>query len=110
MLHSLYPHILTRCALMLAETREAPNVFKQIFVEHWDGFTRVYPRYNKPYYDGLVDTMLGCGNPDKIGYMEYRCLHCGQGTHRVAMRCQSSLCLRCAKVYVDNWPRRAITA
>jgi hypothetical protein len=38
-----------------------------------------------------------------MGYREYRCLHCGQGTHRVAMSCKSSLCLRCAKVYVDNW-------
>src|SRR5215471_1254570 len=79
------------------------NVFQQIFVEHWDGFKHVYPRYNTPYYDGLVDKMLGCGNPEKIGYREYRCLHCGQGTHRVAMSCKSALCLRCAKVYVDTW-------
>jgi hypothetical protein len=28
---------------------------------------------------------------------------CGQGKHLVAMSCKSSLCLRCAKVYVDNW-------
>ena len=35
--------------------------------------------------------------------IEYRCLQCGQGKHRVAMSCQSSLCLRCAKVSVDNW-------
>jgi Transposase zinc-binding domain len=35
--------------------------------------------------------------------MEYRCLHCGQGKHVVAMSCKSSLCLRCAKVAVDNW-------
>ena len=47
--------------------------------------------------------MLGCGNPDKMGYIEYRCLHCGEGKHRVAMSCKSSLCLRCAKVYVDHW-------
>ncbi len=38
-----------------------------------------------------------------MGYLAYRCLHCGQGTHRVAMRCKSSLCLRCAKVHVDHW-------
>ena len=38
-----------------------------------------------------------------MGYIAYRCLSCGQGTHRVAMSCKSSLCLRCAKVYVDNW-------
>jgi Transposase zinc-binding domain/Putative transposase len=46
--------------------------------------------------------MLGCGNPEKMGYIAYRCLHCGAGTHRVAMSCKSSLCLRCAKVSVDH--------
>jgi len=88
---------------MLAAPSQDWNVFQQIFAEHWDGFTRVYPRYDTPYYDGLVDKMLGCGNPEKMGYIDYRCLHCGQGQHRVAMSCKSSLCLRCAKVYVDNW-------
>jgi Putative transposase/Transposase zinc-binding domain len=88
---------------MIAEAPPAWNVFKQIFTEHWDGFTHVHPRYNTPYYASLVDKMLGCGNPAKMGYIAYRCLHCGQGQHRVAMSCKSSLCLRCAKVYVDNW-------
>jgi hypothetical protein len=88
---------------MLAAPSQDWNVFKQIFGEHWDGFTRVYPRYNTRYYAGLVDKMLRCGNPDQMGYIEYRCLHCGQGKHLVAMSCKSSLCLRCAKVYVDNW-------
>ena len=88
---------------MIAAPSQDWNIFKQIFVEHWDGFTRVYPRYHTRYYDGLVDKMLRCGNPDKIGSIEYRCLPCGQGEHLVAMSCQLSLCLRCAKVYVDNW-------
>ncbi len=88
---------------MMAAPSQDWNLFQQIFVEHWDGFKRVYPRYDKRYYDARVDKMLGCGNPDKMGYTEYRCLHCGEGTHRVAMSCKSSLCLRCAKVYVDNW-------
>ena len=59
--------------------------------------------HQTPYYDGLVAKMLACGHPEKIGYIEYRCLHCGQGKHLVAMSCKSSLCLRCAKVHVDNW-------
>jgi len=88
---------------MLTASSQDWNIFKQIFAEHWEGFTRVYPRYTTRYYAGLVDKMLGCGNPDKMGYLEYRCLQCGEGTHRVAMSCKSSLCLRCAKVYVDNW-------
>jgi Putative transposase/Transposase zinc-binding domain len=79
------------------------SVFKQIFADHWDAFQHAHPRYQTSYYDGLVAKMLNCGNPEQMGYLEYRCLHCGQGKHLVAMSCKSSLCLRCAKVYVDNW-------
>jgi hypothetical protein len=88
---------------MTATAPPAWNLFKQIFTEHWDGFKHVHPRYNTRYYDSLVDKMLRCGDPKKIGSIEYRCLHCGQGKHLVAMSCKSSLCLRCAKVYVDDW-------
>ena len=102
-LHHNNANTLTRCARMIAAPSQDWNVFQQIFVEHWDGFKRVYPRYHTPYYDDLVDKRLRCGTPDKIGYIAYRCLHCGQGKHLVAMSCKSSLCLRCAKVYVDNW-------
>ena len=42
-------------------------------------FTHTHPRYQTAYYDGLVAKMLACGNPDQMGYVEYRCLHCGQG-------------------------------
>jgi hypothetical protein len=94
---------LTRCTLMLAAPSRDWNVFKQIFAEHWDGFTHAHPRYQTAYYNGRVAKMLACGNPEKMGSLEYRCLHCGQGKHLVAMSCKSSLCLRCAKVYVDNW-------
>jgi hypothetical protein len=87
---------------MIAAPSRDWNVFKQILAEHWEGFKHVYPRYNTRYYDGLVDKMLGCGNPEKMGYVEYRCLQCGVGKHLVSMSCKSSLCLRCAKVYVDN--------
>ena len=88
---------------MTAEATPAWNVFKQIFAEHWDGFKCAYPRYDRRYYDDLVHKMLACGDPEQMGYIEYRCLHCGEGTHCVAMSCKSALCLRCAKVYVDTW-------
>jgi Putative transposase/Transposase zinc-binding domain len=88
---------------MIAAPSRDWNVFKQIFADHWEPFQRAHPRYQTPYYDDLVAKMLACGNPENMGYIEYRCLHCGQGTHLVAMSCKSSLCLRCAKVSVDNW-------
>jgi len=79
------------------------SVFQQIFADHWEAFQHAHPRYQTPYYAGLVAKMLACGQPEEMGYVEYRCLQCGQGTHQVAMSCKSSLCLRCAKVYVDHW-------
>jgi Putative transposase/Transposase zinc-binding domain len=88
---------------MLAAPSGDWSVFQQIFADHWEAFQHAHPRYQTPYYNGLVGKMLACGNPTKIGYMEYRCLHCGQGKHVGAMSCKSSLCLRCAKVAVDNW-------
>jgi len=100
----------TRCDPMLVHPSGDWSVFKQIFPEHWDAFRHAHPRYQTSYYDDLVAKMLACGNPEKMGYVEYRCLHCGQGKHLVSMSCKSSLCLRCAKVYVDTWPRRANTA
>jgi hypothetical protein len=94
---------LTRCNPMMSPPSGDWSVFKQIFADHWDTFQRVPPRYQTSYYNGLVAKMLACGNPDTMGDIEYRCLHCGQGKHLVAMSCKSSLCLRGAKVYVDNW-------
>jgi hypothetical protein len=88
---------------MLAAPVRAWSVFQQIFAEHWEAFRQTHARYQTPYYAGLVAKMLACGQPAQIGYSEYRCLDCGQGTHVVALSCKSSLCLRCAKVYVDNW-------
>ena len=97
------PSPLTRWTRMLTAPSRDRSVFQRIFTDHWEAFQHAHPRYQTPYYGGLVAKMLACGNPEKIGYIEYRCLHCGQGTHRVAMSCKSSLCLRCAKVHVDNW-------
>ena len=79
------------------------NVFKPIFADHWEAFRQTQPRYQTAYYADLVAKMLACGTPKHMGYVEYRCLHCGQGTHVVAMSCTSSLGLRCAQVYAENW-------
>jgi hypothetical protein len=79
------------------------NVFKQILFDHWEPFKRAHPRYQTAYYDSLVGKMLNCGNPEQRGYVEHRCHQWGQGKHLVSMSCKSSLCLRCAKVLVDNW-------
>src|SRR4029434_4790520 len=88
---------------MLVERSDLWSVYKQIFFDHWESFQRAHPRYQTAYYDGLVAKMLGCGDPEQMGYVEHRCQQCGLGQHLVSMSCKSALCLRCAKVLVDNW-------
>ena len=78
------------------------DTFKQIFRDHWEDFKARYPRYDTPQYNQTVQKMLQCGDPDKMGFVQYRCTHCGQ-TRRIAFTCKSSFCLSCAKVYTDRW-------
>ena len=64
------------------------SVFQQIFAEHWDVFAHAHPCSQPPSYEGRVAKMLVCGNSEQMGYVAYRCLRCGQGSHRVAMDAQ----------------------
>ena len=88
--------------MLVAPSRDW-SVFQPIFVDHWEAFQHAHPRYQTPYYNDLVGKRLAGGHPAQMGYVEYRCLSCGQGKPRVPMSCKSSLCLRCAKVAVANW-------
>jgi len=78
------------------------QTFKKIFHNHWDAFKAAAPRYNSPYYDEVVNKMLDCGDPDKMGFALYRCTSCGE-TRRVAFSCKCSFCLSCAKPYTERW-------
>ncbi|MCP4271170.1 MAG: transposase [Gammaproteobacteria bacterium] len=88
---------------MEIEERLDWNVYKQIFADHWEGFKERNPRYSNEYYNEMVEKMLKCGDPQQMGYIEYLCMNCGQGSRIVSMSCKSFLCLRCGKVYVDEW-------
>ena len=78
------------------------NTFKQIFQNHWETFKATYPRFDTPDHDTAVQKMLDCGDPDKMGYVQYRCLHCGE-TRRIAFTCKSSFCLSCAQPRMSQW-------
>ena len=78
------------------------QTFKQIFHDHWEAFKAAFPRYNNPYYDEVVQKMLDCADPEKMGFAQYRCIFCGD-IRRIAFSCKSSFCLSCSKVYTDRW-------
>jgi hypothetical protein len=88
---------------MMAAPPRDWRVFTQICAEHWHAFQHAHPRYQTLSYDGLVAKRLACGPPEQMGDLADHCHQGGQGKHLVSMSCQSSLCLRCAKVAVDNW-------
>ena len=78
------------------------NTFKQIFYDHWDTFRKFNPRFDSLDYTETIQKMLDCGDPEKMGFVQYRCCYCGQ-TRRIAFTCKSCFCLSCAKVYTDRW-------
>ncbi len=98
--HLLYCYTLS--VMLPANTRIDKETFRQIFIEHWNGFKNKYPSYDNAYYEGVVQKMLNCGRKEG-GYMEYICVHCGQDRRRVCFTCKSGFCLSCSKVYVDDF-------
>ena len=51
---------------MLASPARDWNIFKQIFADHWDGFTHAHPRYQTAYYNDLVFKMLIVSAPEVV--------------------------------------------
>ena len=41
--------------------------FKKIFRDHWSPFKEAYPRYDGDQYDQVIQKMLDCGDPEKMG-------------------------------------------
>ena len=78
------------------------DTFKQIFRDHWDAFKAQCPTFDRPDYNTPVQKMLDCGDPEKMGYVQYRCLFCGE-TRRIAFTCKSCFCLSCAQPRMAQW-------
>lgn len=68
-----------------AAQRQDKEVFRQIFIDHWDQFKTLRPSYDNEQYGGPVQKMLGCGK-ESNGYSEYSCPHCGQDVRRACPR------------------------
>lgn len=79
------------------------NRLIQIFRDHWEQFKVFNPRLVDENIENNVQKMMGCGLFSS-GYAEYRC-SCGH-IKRVAFSCKSRFCLRCGKVYIDNWIKK----
>lgn len=76
------------------------NRLIQIFRDHWEQFKVFHTNLVDENIEAEVEKMMNCGLL-KGGYAEYRC-SCGY-IKRVPFSCKSRFCLRCSKVYIDNW-------
>lgn len=86
----------------MCETDIDIGTFKDIFRDHWETFKATYPRFDTPDYDSAVQKMLDCGDPEKMGYVQYRCLGCGEW-RRIGFTCKSAFCLGCAQPRMSQW-------
>ena len=69
------------------DQRVDKETFRQIFLDHWDGFKTAYPSYDTAQYEEAVQKMLECGS-EMGGYTEYICMHCGQDRRKVPFTCK----------------------
>ena len=76
------------------------NRLIQIFRDHWEQFKLFHSDLVNEDIEANVQKMMNCGLFSG-GYAEYRC-SCGY-VKKVAFSCKSRFCLRCSKVYIDNW-------
>ena len=79
------------------------NRLIQIFRDHWGQFKVFHPDLVTQDVEDNVEKMMNCGS-FKNGHAEYRC-SCGY-IKRVPFSCKSRFCLRCSKIYIDNWVAR----
>ena len=87
--------------MVTTRQRVDKDTFKPIFRDHWEPFQQRHPRYQERHVPAVIDKRLGCGTVE-AGYTTSLCPHC-LAEKRVAFSCQSSVCLSCCKVYVDEW-------
>jgi hypothetical protein len=79
----------------------AKGIIKQIFIEHWDGFTKKYGNNIRESVFHEVKKMMQCGSLEN-GFLEFKCDSCGE-TKKVGFTCKSRLCSSCGKIRIDDW-------
>ncbi|MBF0299720.1 MAG: transposase zinc-binding domain-containing protein [Oligoflexia bacterium] len=72
------------------------NIFIQILKYGWDKFKSKYPSYATEYYSSVVEKVIQCRDP-QFGYVEYRCMNCGSGFHKVGFSCKNKFCIHCSR-------------
>lgn len=77
------------------------QVIKQIFIDHWDEFKKIYFGKIRENVYREVEKMINCGSIEN-GFIEFKCEACGE-TKKVGFTCKSRFCTSCGKVHVDNW-------
>ena len=79
----------------------ARGVIKQIFIDHWDDFTKKYGKNIRESVFHEVKKMMQCGSLEN-GFLEFKCDTCGE-TKKVGFTCKSRLCSSCGKIRIDDW-------
>ena len=89
---------------MLAAPSRDWSVFQQIFADHWEAFQHAHPRYQTPYYDGLVaqDARVWQSGEDRVHRIPLSALWPGQAPGGDELQIVACAC-GAPKSHVDNW-------
>lgn len=89
------------CAMVTTRQRVDTDTCKPICRDPWEPFQQSPLRYPDRHVQAVIDNRLGGGTVE-AGYTTSLCPHC-LAEKRVACSCQSSCCLSCGKVDVEEW-------
>ena len=81
------------------------NIFTKILSDNWECFKGKFPSYADTYYDEVITKVLGCADPT-FGFAQYMCSSCGDHDKIVAFSCKTKFCLRCARVFSENFTHK----
>lgn len=92
---------------MLLDIISGRYSIKTIFQNHWQGYLLLNP--NTPdYVKEMVEKMLSCRDPERLGYSKYVCPKHPNCFKVVPRSCKSRLCNTCGKVATDRWITKAM--
>ena len=73
---------------------------------NWEEYKFSHKAELRPEQIKEVDAMLLCNDPSK-GYFYYYCDDCDEHI-QAHFKCNSRVCTRCGKAYVDKWAKKAV--
>lgn len=82
---------------------------KKIFADHWDTVLAKHKNRIPDYVVDVVNQMLACRDPERLGYAKYACPEHPKQFRVVPHSCKSRFCNSCGVLQNNEWIHKALS-